>query len=469
MILPAIIGAVPYVYQAAVGLNQLQQGQRGLRGLRRPQYSIPTAQQGALALARSAYADPRMPGEATAYSRIGQQMANFANTARDNQNVAAGLVQAQAMTNEANRDMAAQSAQFQLANQQNLQAQLGQYGQYQDMQWQLNKFAPYAQRYNEYREQVGAGQQNLMGAITGAANIAMTAIGDLNLSMRARSQDRRMSRMYNQQMAAQAATQAAAQGAVQQANNTMAANQTNAVQQAAVAATVSRSATPAPQPIATTVQTPTPAPPAQNVRQMPNPTGPSRSSVSGSPVTISDFTATYTPASLGGQQRMTVNAGGQDIQVDLSTGRLVYEVQGQRSVGTIEDLFQQNRPAFEALINQLNSQMGGGASSTAQTTVAQQAVQAPAQTQASVSQPTPQAMNTATFVATYVPSRMGGQRSAVIPSSIGQVEVRFDGSGILAYPDRSGSRTVRGTIEDLQRDNPQVYQEVIAHLNGLLR
>lgn len=357
MILPAIIGALPFIYQGAVGFGQQQAGRMGLRNLRRPQYQIPSAQQSALAIARSAYADPRMPGEATAYSRIGQQMANFANTAQDNQNVGAGLVQAMAATNEANRDLAAQSAQFQLADQQNLQAQLGTYGQYQDTQWQLNKFAPYAQKYNEYREQVGAGEQNLMGAITGLSNIGMTMIGDLNLSMRARRQDRRMNKMYKAQLAAQQGTKQASKKAVQKANTAAQNNLANAQQQQALAPGATTPGVTTPASIAVnplTTKQVVAARTAATTKPLPNPKGTSRSSISGSPITIQDFSANYTPDKLGSQQ-IKVNAGGQDIEADLSTGRLKYTVAGKTTIGTIEDLFKQDPVAFEALINQLNS------------------------------------------------------------------------------------------------------------------
>lgn len=168
-----ILAAIPSLYQTITGMAQAAQGRRTLDGLERPTYEIPGAAKQSLALAQAQYADPRMPGENTANSRIAQAFSNFNSAARQTSNPLAGLAMAQANANRGYTDVAAQSAMYQRQDQQNLQQQQGQYAQYQDQAWQMNKFAPYFEKYNEAREQIGAGQQNQFSGMNGLASIAM--------------------------------------------------------------------------------------------------------------------------------------------------------------------------------------------------------------------------------------------------------------------------------------------------------
>lgn len=169
----AVLAAIPSLYQMVKGFSQQSEGKRGLENLERPVYEIPDAAKQQLAISQAAYRDPRMPGEATAQSRIGQALSAYLRSSRDQSNPLAGLAMGLANTNRASNDLAAQSAQYQRQDQQNLQQSLQQYGQYQDQEWQLNKFAPYLDKYNEYREQIGAGEQNAFGGMNGLSSVAM--------------------------------------------------------------------------------------------------------------------------------------------------------------------------------------------------------------------------------------------------------------------------------------------------------
>lgn len=173
MIPAALLAAIPSIMQGIQGISQAQAGKRGLAGLERPVYDIPDAAKQQLAISEAAYADPRMPGEARANSQIGQTLSAMLRAGRDSSNPMAGLAMAQANSNRAYNDLATSSAQYQMQDQQNLQQNLGQYAQYEDQKWQLNKFSPYADKYNEYREMVGAGQQNQFSALNGLSSVAM--------------------------------------------------------------------------------------------------------------------------------------------------------------------------------------------------------------------------------------------------------------------------------------------------------
>lgn len=170
---PGILGGAASIYQIITGLQQQAAGKRELAALDRPVYEIPGAAKQSLGISKAMYADPRMPGQSRAESQIGQTLANYGRASRETSNPLAGLAMAQANSNRAYNDLATQSAAYQQQDQRNLQQDLGQYAQYEDQKWQMNKFAPYNEKYNEAREQIGAGQQNTFGGINGLSSVMM--------------------------------------------------------------------------------------------------------------------------------------------------------------------------------------------------------------------------------------------------------------------------------------------------------
>lgn len=155
-------------------------GKKQLDGLTRPIYEIPTAAKQSLALASQAFGDPKMPGESQAYSRIGTAYSNYLRSAGDTSNSLGGLASAQANTNRAYNDLAVSSANHQEGDRARLMSNLGTYAQYQDAQFQMNQYAPYADKYNEGRERIGAGQQNLFGGLNGLSSVAMQFLAGKN-------------------------------------------------------------------------------------------------------------------------------------------------------------------------------------------------------------------------------------------------------------------------------------------------
>lgn len=169
----AALAAIPSIMQGVQGITQMINGKKKLAGLERPTYEIPTAVRQQLALSRQAFADPMMPGEGRANSQIGASYSQGIRAARGTGNSMAGIAMMQANANDAYGNLATTSAQFQEQDRANLMSNLGTYGAYQDQQWQQNKFSPYMDKYNEGREQIGAGQQNTFGALNGLASVGM--------------------------------------------------------------------------------------------------------------------------------------------------------------------------------------------------------------------------------------------------------------------------------------------------------
>lgn len=167
------LAAIPSLMQGVVGITQMIKGKRTLDGLQRPNYEIPSAVRQQLALSRQAFADPMMPGEARANSQIGASFSQGLRSARGTGNSMAGIAMMQANANNAYGNLATTSAQFQEQDRANLMSNLGTFAQYQDQQWQQNKFAPYMDKYNQAREQIGAGQQNTFSALNGLSSVGM--------------------------------------------------------------------------------------------------------------------------------------------------------------------------------------------------------------------------------------------------------------------------------------------------------
>lgn len=169
----AALAALGPIFQGIVGINQQRQAKRGLAGLERPVYDIPDAAKSSLALASSAYGDPRMPGESQMLSRAGQNFSSYLRASRDTGNSTAALAMGQANANRAMEDIGMQSAAAQERDRRDLMSNLDNFAKYQDQKWQMNKFSPYADKYNEFREQLGASQENIHRAIGGLSSVGM--------------------------------------------------------------------------------------------------------------------------------------------------------------------------------------------------------------------------------------------------------------------------------------------------------
>ena len=131
----------------------------------RPTYKIPKAEREALALARMRAADTQMPGEQRAVDRAMTVGSNSVRAAQESGNAMEALAGISAGTQGNLADIAAQSAQFQNQDLNNLDSALSRHADYQDQAWQMNQYAPYAQKYELKQQLLGAGATNIMGAL----------------------------------------------------------------------------------------------------------------------------------------------------------------------------------------------------------------------------------------------------------------------------------------------------------------
>ncbi len=167
---PALIAALPSLLQGGMGIYQMIQGQQ-MANDPRPQYKTPGQVLGNQVLASQEYStNSRVASEMQ--NRGDAAAANQANTAL-NSGMGAGAAPAiLAQMNDNARQSVIDGEQKRLADLARLmQANQG-VAQGKDMEFQMNQFAPYAQRYNEGREMFGAGSVNAMNGVSGLSSLA---------------------------------------------------------------------------------------------------------------------------------------------------------------------------------------------------------------------------------------------------------------------------------------------------------
>lgn len=167
---------IPGLFQAGTGLFQAIKGRKGLKNLERPQYEIPAEAEAELAMAASNYLSGQMPGEGRAADRLDVAAANAGAMAADSGNALGMSSAIQANESAGINDLSDHVAQYSMEMGQRYQQALGMMAGYRDRQWQINKFAPYAEKANEYREMIGAGQTNIMNGLGSLSSIGVSAL-----------------------------------------------------------------------------------------------------------------------------------------------------------------------------------------------------------------------------------------------------------------------------------------------------
>lgn len=164
----ALIGAI---YQAGVGIGQQMDAKAMEAANVRPEYKTPEPLKQATAISKAAFADPRFAGQAQLEAQVGQNLSQGLEAAQSRGNGMAQVASIVAAGNQANQNIAAEGARQQRQDQADYQNMLKIMAASKDQEWQLNKFAPYSDKYNEAREMKGAGQQNLFAAMDSIAAV----------------------------------------------------------------------------------------------------------------------------------------------------------------------------------------------------------------------------------------------------------------------------------------------------------
>lgn len=151
--------------KAGIGGIQTIGGLLGMAGARRPKYQIPAAQQMATGIARDRANQMVAPGELAQRTMIEQSSANAIAAAREYGLGGLSVLPGIAGQNQrANMRVSAQTEEWRNRQEAELLASLARLGQYQDQEFQMNKFAPFADRVQRGQNAIHGGVQNIANA-----------------------------------------------------------------------------------------------------------------------------------------------------------------------------------------------------------------------------------------------------------------------------------------------------------------
>ena len=173
----AVISAIPSIMKAIDGGDQVAQAEKGLSTLSRPEYETPKEIGIAGQLSKAAFADPTMVGQSALQDRIDQQMSNSIGASVEAGNPLANLVALQAQSQRATQDLGIAASQQNEKDRAAYQNMLQVISQYKDREFQMNEFAPYLDKYREYRDVLGAGKKNVHGASDDLSSIGVNMLG----------------------------------------------------------------------------------------------------------------------------------------------------------------------------------------------------------------------------------------------------------------------------------------------------
>lgn len=139
----------------------------------RPEYEIPPALRESLALARLNVADPNAPGYGQAKAQADLTLSNQLAAAQQQGNPQESIQALAGAQQKTMRDLEMYNQQSQQQDYAGLQGELGKLQQAQDLQFQMNEFAPYADRAQQSKNMIGGGLENLFAAGDMFAQLSM--------------------------------------------------------------------------------------------------------------------------------------------------------------------------------------------------------------------------------------------------------------------------------------------------------
>lgn len=133
-----------------------------------------------LTLAKAQYQDPYSTENLNLQRQIGAGAANAVMAGRDSGNLAGILPAIVGQQNAGLNQAAAMQEATKARERAVLTDMLGTRAKYRDLEWQMNKFGPYQDQYNEGRERIGSGQQNIFSALGGLSSIGQMFFSNRN-------------------------------------------------------------------------------------------------------------------------------------------------------------------------------------------------------------------------------------------------------------------------------------------------
>jgi hypothetical protein len=174
MAIPLAVALIPAAMQAGTGLYQMIKGQQDASKLNRPTYQIPEEIKSKLTLAQQRSLEGMPDASKKLFIDNMQRSSAFGlRNLSSRQAGLAGIPELVQGQTDQGRQMATQDAQARLINEQNLGAVQSEMAGYRDKAFDVNQLTPYTQKAQAAQALIGAGLQNIGGAVQGAG----TAVG----------------------------------------------------------------------------------------------------------------------------------------------------------------------------------------------------------------------------------------------------------------------------------------------------
>lgn len=183
----AIAGAIPQVFQGALGVGQMIKGAKLAKSTQRPWMDVPAAQTEALFNARN-MANGQAPGLNTAMQQMAQaqagSIAGIQNSGGGGAERLAALTMLDQNAGTQAQNLGAMQENYKVNQASNLQNQLMQLADTQQKQFMYNKDEPYRNIMEASKASTDSGIQNLHGSLTGlggtfAASLTKRPAGDI--------------------------------------------------------------------------------------------------------------------------------------------------------------------------------------------------------------------------------------------------------------------------------------------------
>ena len=174
---------LPSLFQSGLGIAQLL-GAKGLgANYKRPPYEIPQGFLSSVDIMKDVASQRELPGARRITEGLEKSEAGALSTLKEAAStpgeLLSGLQKITDVTQEKKKDLGVAGEQNYAQNQDKLIALLEKLGEYQDMQWMINKYMPYLQAMEAAKNLSGAGTSNVYSGLGNTVGVGQNMLSTL--------------------------------------------------------------------------------------------------------------------------------------------------------------------------------------------------------------------------------------------------------------------------------------------------
>jgi len=175
---------IPSLFQSGLGIAQLFGAKKLGDNYKRPQYEIPEGFLSSVGIMKDLASQRELPGARRITEGLEKTQADSLSTLKEAASspgeLLSGLQKITNVTEEKQKDLGVAGEQYYAQNQDKLTALLGKLGEYQDMQWTINKYMPYLQAMEAAKNLSGAGTSNVYSGLGNTVGVGQNMLSTLS-------------------------------------------------------------------------------------------------------------------------------------------------------------------------------------------------------------------------------------------------------------------------------------------------